>query len=237
MFDFSNKVIVVTGAAGNLGKGVVLEALKSNAIVCGLDYKTGRLGYVTQDALDRGAFLAIENINIKDKELMIKAAKQVMVTFGKVDIVVNTIGGFSAGERVDQISSKTWQAMFDLNVQSVLNSAAAFIPEMEKGKGGKFIAVGSRASLRGGAKMGAYAASKGALLRLIECMAEELKPSRIQVNCVLPGTIDTPENRQAMPNADTSSWVSPIKVAHAILFLASPLADAITGTALPVYGC
>ena len=88
MFDFSNKVIVVTGAAGNLGKAVVIEALNSNASVCGLDHKTGRMGYITQGVIKQGAFLPIENINIKDKELMRKVAKQVIDTCGKVDIVV-----------------------------------------------------------------------------------------------------------------------------------------------------
>ncbi len=236
MFDFSNKVIVVTGAAGNLGKAVVSAALRSNGRVCGLDHKTGRLGYVTQEVLGQGTFLPIEDIDINDHSMMIEAVKKILISLGDIDVVVNTIGGFAAGERVHEISTESWQRMMALNVHSVLNAAAAFIPEMEKNKRGKFIAVGARAALNGGAKMGSYAASKGAMLRLIESMAAELKSANIQVNCVLPGTIDTPQNRQAMPNADPSNWVSPMEIAQVVLFLASSMADVITGAAIPVYG-
>jgi NAD(P)-dependent dehydrogenase (short-subunit alcohol dehydrogenase family) len=101
---------------------------------------------------------------------------------------------------------------------------------------GKVISIGAKAALRGGASTGAYAAAKAALLRLTESMSEELKKHNIQVNCVLPSTIDTPENRQDMPNSDFSKWVSPDSLADVILFLSSPAANAITGVSIPVYG-
>jgi len=236
MFDFSDKVIVVTGAAGNLGEAVVKEFLKSNGIVCGLDYKSGRLGHIVNETQNMGAFHPFEDVDLNDREGMIKTAEQIGEEIGDVDIVVNTVGGFTSGERVDQISSLSWKRMMDLNVHSLLNMAAAFIPGMMERQQGKFIAVGSRASLSGSAKTGAYAAAKGALLRLIESMAAELNSVNVQANCVLPGTIDTPQNRHAMPDADTSRWVSPMQVAQVIQFLASSAADSVTGAALPVYG-
>jgi NAD(P)-dependent dehydrogenase (short-subunit alcohol dehydrogenase family) len=114
--------------------------------------------------------------------------------------------------------------------------SAGFVPHLLENKAGKIISVSSRSSLSGGAKTGAYAAAKSALLRLSESMAEELEAENIQVNAVLPSTIDTPENRQTMPKSDFSKWVKPEKIAQSILFLTSSAADAISGISLPVYG-
>jgi NAD(P)-dependent dehydrogenase (short-subunit alcohol dehydrogenase family) len=153
-----------------------------------------------------------------------------------VDVLVNTVGGFTMGERVDQITAETWNKMMDINVRSLLNASATFVPRMLEAGGGKIVTVSAGAALKGGAKMGAYAAAKAAVLRLTESMAGELKASNIQANCVLPGTIDTPENREAMPNADFDKWVTPEKIARVILFLSSPGAEAITGAAIPITG-
>jgi len=101
---------------------------------------------------------------------------------------------------------------------------------------GKIISIGSKSSLQGGGKIGAYAAAKSALLRLTESMAAELKPHDIQVNCVLPSIIDTPENRQSMPSADFSKWVKPEEIAQVILYLSSSMSGVITGAAVPVFG-
>jgi len=139
-------------------------------------------------------------------------------------------------ETVYEMSSITWQKMMNLNVQSFLNTSAAFVPGMVEMGHGKIISIGSKSSLQGGAKTGAYAAAKGALLRLTESMAAELKPHDIQVNCVLPSTIDTQENRQSMPSADFSNWVKPDEIAQVILYLSSPMSDVITGAAVPVFG-
>ena len=153
-----------------------------------------------------------------------------------VDVIVHTVGGFTYGEPVYDLSMETWQRMLDINVNGFLNLSKALVPDLvEKGQG-KVITIGAKAALKGGAKTGAYSASKAALLRLTESMAAELAGVGVQVNCVLPGTIDTPNNRAEMPNADFSKWVSPAKIAETILFLASPESDAITGAAIPVYG-
>jgi len=167
---------------------------------------------------------------------MIAVGEKIVDELGSVDGLVNTVGGFTMGERVDQISEKIWERMINLNVMSLLNASAAVVPHMLEAKSGKIVTIGSGASLKGGAKMGAYSVAKAAVLRLTESLAEELKSSNIQVNCVLPKTIDTPENRKDMPNADFSKWVTPEQIAQVILFLASPAADEITGAALPVFG-
>jgi NAD(P)-dependent dehydrogenase (short-subunit alcohol dehydrogenase family) len=234
MFDFTDQVIVVSGAAGNLGRAVVKAFIEAGGTICALDHRQGRLAEFKNANPDK--MFLFENADITDREGMIRLAEEILAIAGKVDVVVNTVGGFTAGDRVDQLSYETWQKMMNVNVLSLLNIAAAFVPGMIERSYGKFITIGSRSSLKGGGRVGAYAAAKASVLRMSESMSEELKSSNIQVNCVLPGTIDTPENREALPNADRSGWVSPEQVAGVIRFLASPEADGISGAAVPVYG-
>jgi NAD(P)-dependent dehydrogenase (short-subunit alcohol dehydrogenase family) len=178
----------------------------------------------------------LDDVDLTNRERLQELGTQIKDKLGRVDVVVNTVGGFAYGERVDQITERTMQRMLDLNVNSFLNTAHAFVPVMIAKQQGKIVTVGSRSSLKGGAKMGAYAAAKAALLRLTESMASELQEFNIQVNCVLPGTIDTPQNRHEMPNADFSKWVQPDQIARVIMFLSSGAADSITGATIPVYG-
>jgi NAD(P)-dependent dehydrogenase (short-subunit alcohol dehydrogenase family) len=110
------------------------------------------------------------------------------------------------------------------------------VPHMLAQGYGKIVNVGARAALGGGKNMGAYSVSKTAVVRLTETLSDELKGSGINVNCVLPGTIDTPANREAMPRADFSRWVPPDALADVIVFLASDAARAVHGAAVPVYG-
>ena len=234
MFDFTNHVIVVTGAAGNLGRAVVEAFLAAGGTVCGLDHRQGRLLDLFPE--HAGTLHIYENADLTNREALIALGEQIRAEVGQVDVLVNTVGGFTMGERVDQITAETWNKMMDINVRSLLNASATFVPRMLEAGGGKIVTVSAGAALKGGARMGAYAAAKAAVLRLTESMAGELKASNIQANCVLPGTIDTPENREAMPNADFDKWVKPDKIARVILFLSSPGAEAITGAAIPITG-
>jgi len=236
MFDFKDQVIVVTGAAGNLGKAVVNGFLGRRGIVCGLDHRTGRMDEFKTSGNGGGLFYAFDAVDVTDNANMLSLAEKIQNKVGVVSIVVNTVGGFSMGDPVHALSAATWQRMMNLNVLSFLNVTAAFVPGMIEGGGGKVISIGAKAGLHGMASAGAYSAAKAALLRLTESMAGELKPNNIQVNSIIPGIIDTPENRSDMPNADFGKWVSPEQVTDAILFLSSSAADGITGTALPVYG-
>jgi len=236
VFDFSEKIVLVTGAAGNLGKAVVRLFLQSGAAVCAVDYRQNRLEGLFDLADMKGELNLFENIDVTELKSMRTLLEQVIQEVGEPGVLVNTVGGFTSGEMVHELSPDIFARMMALNVQSFLNLTHAFVPAMVEKNSGKVISVGSRASLKGGANAGAYAAAKSALLRLTESMAAELLSHHIQVNCVLPGTIDTPENREAMPNADFEKWVSPEQVAQAILFLSSSKSDAISGAAVPVYG-
>lgn len=236
MGEFADKVVVVSGAAGALGREVVKAFLREEATVCALDHRDGRLEELGLDEGVSGRLEIFENLDLSQAGVAPRVQSEVHQQAGQVDVIVHTVGGFTFGETVDTLSAETLQKMLDINVNTFLNLTKALVPDLvEKGKG-KVITIGAKAALKGGAKIGAYSASKAALLRLTESMAAELAGKGVQVNCVLPGTIDTLNNRAEMPNADFSKWVSPMKIAETILFLASPESDAITGASIPVYG-
>jgi len=236
MEELKGKLIVVTGAAGNLGRAVIKAFLESEAIVFGIDHREGRLEKFSKAAAYADHFFAMEEIDVTDIDAVLSLADEIQQKHGEIDVLVNTVGGFSTDAGVHTLDRKVFQRMMGLNVYSFLNVTKAFVPHMLSKAYGKVISIGAKAGLKGSAKMGAYAASKAALLRFTESLAAELKPFNIQVNSILPGTIDTPENRQAMPNADFSNWVSPEKIAEVILFLSSSMSDEITGASIPVYG-
>jgi NAD(P)-dependent dehydrogenase (short-subunit alcohol dehydrogenase family) len=206
------RTVVITGAAGNLGR-VVADAFRElgDKLVL-LDAKTGT------DLLDA------------------KSVQAAVEKAGRIDVLCNIAGGFRMGSPVHQTSDKDWNLLFDLNARTVLNMSRAVVPVMLGAGGGKIVNVGAFAAQKGVAQMGAYVASKSAVIRLTETMAAELREKNINVNCVLPTIIDTPENRAAMPNADPKRWVAPQDLAKVIVFLASDAARAIHGASIPVTG-
>src|SRR4029077_15221213 len=142
-------------------------------------------------------------------------------------VLCNIAGGFRMGSPVHETTDKDWDFMFNVNARTVLNMSRAVVPVMLKAGGGKIVNIGAFAAQKGAAQMGAYVASKSAVIRLTETMAAELREKNINVNCVLPTIIDTPENRKAMPDADPAKWVAPADLANVIVFLSSPAAKAI----------
>lgn len=156
--------------------------------------------------------------------------------FGGIDVLCNIAGGFRMGEAVHETSDATWDALFDLNGRTLLHAVRAVVPAMQRRGGGKVINVGAASALRGLAQMGAYTASKAVVIRLTEAMAAELRDQGINVNCVMPSIIDTPDNRVAMPEADPGRWVAPVDLASVIRFLASDAARAVHGASIPVTG-
>ena len=156
--------------------------------------------------------------------------------FGRIDIVVHTVGGFAGGQSIAETDDATFQRMFDLNLNSTFYLLRAVLPTMIKTGNGRIIAIGSRAAVDPGAGVGAYSASKAAMVSLIRTVALENKDTGITANVILPGTMDTPANRKSMPNADTSKWVQPSNIASLIVWLAGDSGKDVNGAVLPVYG-
>jgi NAD(P)-dependent dehydrogenase (short-subunit alcohol dehydrogenase family) len=174
--------------------------------------------------------------NLLDQAEVDAAVAKAIERFGRIDVLCNIAGGFRMGEPVHATADEDWNFLLDVNARTVLHTARAVVPRMIQGGGGKIVNIGAYAAQKGLAQMAAYTAAKGAVIRLTEAMAAELREKHINVNCVLPTIIDTPENRAAMPKADPARWVAPADLAQVILFLASDAARAVHGAALPVTG-
>ncbi len=236
MPDFKDRVVVVSGAAGNLG-GVVSHAFAAlGAHMALLDRRPGRLQEVCGQLANDVSHLLIGTVDMTDADSVENSFQQVIDKHGRVDILINAIGGFRGGTPIHETSLESWDFMFELNARSVFLSCRAAVPQMLKQGSGKIVNIGARPGVKGAANAGAYSGAKSAVIRLTESLSEELKEQGINVNSVLPGHIDTPENREQTPEADFSRWVAPSAVVEVILFLASEAASAVHGAAIPAYG-
>ncbi|SMP62027.1 SDR family NAD(P)-dependent oxidoreductase [Noviherbaspirillum suwonense] len=231
--NWENKVVVVTGACGNLGQAVAALFRQAGASLVLLDLDRQRLEaqYGSED--DRQTFAAADLLDRAEVAAAFKAATD---RFGRIDVLCNLAGGFRMGPPVHETTDQDWNFLFDLNARSVLHAVHAVVPQMIAAGRGAIVNVAASAALKGAAGMGAYCASKDVVIRITEAMSAELRDKGINVNCVLPSIIDTPENRAAMPASDPSRWVAPEALAKVIAFLASDDAAAIHGAAIPVTG-
>ncbi len=231
--SFADNTVIVTGATGNLGRAVAAAFAERGANLVLVDRSGGRLE-AAYGAPDARRMHAPTDLLVQAQVGATVAAA--MERFRRIDVLCNIAGGFRMGEPVHGTSDENWNFLFDINARTLLHAARAVVPRMLEGGGGRIVNVGAYAAQKGVAQMGAYTASKSVVIRLTEAMAAELRTKKINVNCVLPTIIDTPENRKAMPDADPARWVAPADLANVIVFLASPAARAIHGAAIPVAG-
>ena len=220
MSEFEGKSVVITGAAGVLGRTVADAFHQQGSDVYGVDVIDFEAPFRTYHA----------DLTVLDD------AVRVVNEIGNVDILMNIAGGFTMGDSVVDTSDDTWDFMFNLNARTAFNMIRATVPKMKRQGHGKIVNIGARNGLRGVGMMASYSASKSVVIRLTESLADELKESSINVNCILPSIIDTPRNRQDMPKADFDKWVTPEAMARVAMFLASSDADPIHGAAIPVEG-
>jgi NAD(P)-dependent dehydrogenase (short-subunit alcohol dehydrogenase family) len=226
------ETVIITGASGNLGRALADVFTARGANLALLDRSREHLESAFGSSGDR-MLLATD---LLDGDAVEAAAKAAVDRFGRIDALCNIAGGFRMGSPVHETSDADWNFLMDINARTVLHASRAVVPRMLAAGGGKIVNVGAFAAQKGAAEMGAYIASKSAVIRLTETMAAELRQKNINVNCVLPTIIDTPENRKAMPGADPRKWVAPADLANVIAFLASDAARAIHGAAIPVTG-
>jgi NAD(P)-dependent dehydrogenase (short-subunit alcohol dehydrogenase family) len=223
-----DRVVVVTGGLGNLGRAVAAAFAAAGARVAVIDH-----GAVPETVT--GDFVSVDGIDLTQFAHAERAMQTIVSKFGRIDVLVNIAGGFRWQTLADGDISG-WDQMYDINLKTAVTASKAALPSILKSSAGRIINIGAGAAAKAAAGMGAYAASKSGVLRLTESLSEEVKDRGVTVNAVLPGTIDTPQNRKEMPKADTSRWVPPEAIADVVLFLASDGARAITGAAVPVFG-
>ena len=229
----NSRTIVITGAAGNLGMAVAHVFANEGAQLVLLD--RAPIGEAALVKLAPEQCLPIA-LDLCDAAQVAAAVAQALARFGRIDVLCNLTGGFAMGDAVHATSDSTWDFLHDMNVRTLRNTSRAVVPQMLRQGGGKIVNVGAYSAQRGLAHMGAYTAAKSEVLRLTEAMAAELRAKNINVNCVLPSILDTPQNRTDMPDADPARWVSPHDLAQVIAFLTSDAARAIHGAAVPVTG-
>src|SRR5262249_50790316 len=223
------KVALVTGADGGLGRSVTNAMLEAGFMVVGLAPK------IQTFAFDHPHFTALP-ARLDSLAAANSAVETTIAHFGKIDLLAHLVGGFAGGQAVADTDDATFQRMFDMNVNSAFHILRAVLPHMRNAGAGRIVAIGSRAAESPGASVGAYSASKAALVSLIRTVAIENKEEGITANVILPGTMDTPANRKAMPEADTAQWVQPVSVASLIVWLAGDGGKDVTGAAIPIYG-
>jgi len=235
MSEFDGKVVMVTGAAGNLGAALAARFAALGSRLALLDRSAERLERA-RDELDLPSSTVLLPSDLTAADSVAAAVEKAVTKLGGIDVLANIAGGFTMGPPLYETPDSDWDLMMELNVRSVFNTCRAVIPHMLRQGSGRIVNVSARAALEGKARMGPYCASKAAVLTLTESLAAEHRLDGINVNCILPGTVDTPQNRAAMPDADFSRWVPPASLADVVVFLASEASRAVTGAAIPVYG-
>ena len=229
MNSLEGKITIVTGAKGGLGTFVTESFLNAGAKVIGVSRS------IQATDFDHAEFVAMP-AELSSGEGGRKLADEVVARFGRIDALVHVMGGFAGGKSIAETDDAIFEKMLDLNYRAAFFIARAVLPQMRQQGSGRILAVASRQAVEPAAMVGAYSASKAALVSLIRTIALENKDHCISANTVLPGTMDTPGNRAGDPSADGSQWVQPSQVAAILLHLASDAGAQITGAAIPVYG-
>ena len=223
------KVALITGANGGLGAAVTRAFLQAGAQVHGV-------AKAIQDSeFSHPAFHAMP-AEIKSADQARALVSAVIARAGQIDALIHRVGGFAGGRTVEDTGSETLDHMLDVNLRPAFHMLQAVLPPMRARRGGAIVAIGSRTAVTPQPMLGAYSASKAALVSLIGTVALECKRDGITANVVLPGAMDTPANRAANPAADPAQWIQPDQIAALLVHLASPAAAQITGAVIPVYG-
>lgn len=234
-FNFNNRVVMVTGGAGNLGSAVVRNYMQAGATVALVD----RAQDLVDDALNEhggvSANLRGFSGDLTDPDDVKRVVNDIVTGLGKIDVLAHTVGGYGAGDPVHEAKINIFEKMMLLNARPIFLVGGTVAKHMvDNGIEGKLVFTLARAGLKGSTNHGAYTASKAAAIRLMETMAAELKGYGIAVNGISPSTIDTPPNRDAMPDANFDKWVSPDQLAQAFMYLSSDNIG-VFGTNMEVY--
>jgi NAD(P)-dependent dehydrogenase (short-subunit alcohol dehydrogenase family) len=231
--SLSESVVLVTGAAGNLGSAVARAVARQNARIVLADMQHDPLHVLAMEI--GGETLIVDGADVRTAEGCARLVAEAEAKFGRVDALANTVGAFKTTD-VAAGAAADWDFLMGLNALSVLRLSEAVLPGMRARGHGRIVHTAAGAAARSFAGSSVYSASKAAVMRIAEAISDENKTLGITCNCIAPGTVDTPQNRAAMPNADFSLWVSPDDIAAVFAFLLSPEAGAITGATIPVTG-
>ena len=222
----SGKTVVVTGGSGAVGRVVSRRFAEAGARVVVADKtpppgEAGAVEYHETDVLDEASVRGL--------------FERVASAYGGPQVLLNIAGGFRFGPSVEEMEESDWDSLLQLNLKSAFLTIKNVLPYMKAQGYGRIVSVAARSGLRGDPMVAHYSVSKGGVILLTQSVAAEVKEHDITVNAVLPSIIDTPANREAMPDAKAERWVQPDDLASVLLFLASEESRAVSGAAVPVY--
>ncbi|TDU28363.1 short-subunit dehydrogenase [Panacagrimonas perspica] len=226
----SRRTVVITGAAGVLGRAVA-QAFKDDDLVL-VDLERAALEKAHGPDGARRQLVALDLLDAAATAVALSSR----VAGASRLVLCNVAGGFTMGTPVHETADEIWTRMLDLNVNTLVHASRAVVPRMLETGFGKIVNVAAASAVSGKAQMGAYVAAKSGVARITETLSQELRGKGINVNAVAPSIIDTPANRAAMPDADPTQWVSAQDLANVIRFLASDEAGAVHGVVMPVVG-
>lgn len=236
--QLENRVAIITGGTGALGRAVAEHFLESGARVA-IPYIVDAEVPLLQKRI--GNRFGDQHLIVKRADVGVEAqvagfVQEVAARWGKLDILVNLVGGFWGGKPIAETTLAEWQAMFDLNLKPAFLCCRAAVPIMKKNRYGRIVSVSSRSGLMGAGDFAAYAVAKGAIATFTASLAEEVLADNVMVNAIAPSTIDTEANRTAMPKAKHENWVKPEDIARTIAYLCSEDCRVTSGAVIPVYG-
>jgi len=235
--NFHDKLVLVTGGTGGLGREVTMAFLEAGASVLVTYRRAEELAALVSSAERIGAKPPEgAAVDVTDLAAVEQFVAGTVKKFGRIDVLVNAVGGYAGGTNLWEVDPRVYDQMLQLNLKAGFALARAVVPVMIRQNRGWIVNVASKAAVNHGAGGALYAASKSGALALFDSLAAEVKAYNINVNSVLPSIIDTAANRAAMPQADFSKWPKPEEIARVILFLCSEEALVIHGAAIPVYG-
>jgi len=235
--NFHDKIVLVTGGTGGLGREVTMAFLEAGATVFVTYQIAEEFAAVVSAAQKIGATPpAGESVDVTDADAVGKFVAEVVAKHGRLDILVNTVGGYAGGTNLWEVDAQTYDKMLQLNLKAGFVLARAVVPQMIKQNRGWIVNVASKAAFDHAAGAGLYVATKAAAVAMMDSLAADVKPYNINVNSILPSIIDTAANRKAMPTANFAKWPKPEEIARVILFLCSEEGRVVHGAAIPVYG-
>jgi NAD(P)-dependent dehydrogenase (short-subunit alcohol dehydrogenase family) len=232
----SAQVVLVAGGTGGLGRSVTLAFLEQGSNVTVTYRDESELAELKTLAGTHVSHLAALSTDVTDETAVQALVDSIVAQNSRLDVLVNTVGGYAGGIKLWEHDLKTFDRMFTLNVRSGFVLSKAVVKQMLQQNSGAIINIAAKAAFDHAAGASAYAASKAAAVALMDSLAADLRGTGVRVNSILPSIIDTPMNRKAMPKADFSTWPKPEDIAKIILFLSSEEASLIHGAAIPVYG-
>ena len=233
--DFSEKVVLVAGGTGGLGRAVSLAFLEQGAQVTVTFRHEGEFHTLKDAAADRATRLSGFNVDVTDPEQAAELVKKIVAQWNRLDVLVNTVGGYAGGTPLWELAPEVFARMIDLNLRATYSLAKSAVLMLAR-KTGAIVNVASKAAWDHAAGASAYTSTKAAAIALVDSLAADLIGTGVRANSILPSIIDTEANRKAMPNADFSKWPKAEDIAEVVLFLASERARVIHGASIPVFG-